>query len=407
MTVAVGSVHISSSVAVVGAGPAGLMAADALVAAGHRVTVYEAHRSVGRKFLLAGRSGLNLTHIEPIDRLLDRYTASSPLIADAVRAFPPAAVRAWADELGASTFVGSSGRVFPEVMRAAPLLRSWIQRLSARGVEWRPGHRFVGWEGDTLRFDVSGAMFGAQHPATILSFGGASWPRVSSYGEWADTLAGDGQEVEPLRAANAGLLVDWSPVFRDRFEGVPLKNVVVHFDGEANRGELVITHNGLEGGPVYALASRIREPLSITFDLLPELDADAVRQRLEKRRPKDSASTMLRRVGLAPVAIGLLREATGNDLPRSTEDLVGLIRRVPVFVLGVAPLDRAISTAGGLRLTELTSDFMIARRPGVFAAGEMLDWDAPTGGYLLQACLSTGWVAGNAAARFLGVSVVE
>jgi len=407
MTVAVGSVHISSSVAVVGAGPAGLMAADALVAAGHRVTVYEAHRSVGRKFLLAGRSGLNLTHIEPIDRLLDRYTASSPLIADAVRAFPPAAVRAWADELGASTFVGSSGRVFPEVMRAAPLLRSWIQRLSARGVEWRPGHRFVGWEGDTLRFDVSGAMFGAQHPATILSFGGASWPRVSSYGEWADTLAGDGQEVEPLRAANAGLLVDWSPVFRDRFEGVPLKNVVVHFDGEANRGELVITHNGLEGGPVYALASRIREPLSITFDLLPELDADAVRQRLEKRRPKDSASTMLRRVGLAPAAIGLLREATGNDLPRSTEDLVGLIRRVPVFVLGVAPLDRAISTAGGLRLTELTSDFMIARRPGVFAAGEMLDWDAPTGGYLLQACLSTGWMAGNAAARFLGVSVLE
>ena len=369
------------------------MAADAAAAAGAAVTLVDQRRSFGRTLLLAGRSGLNLTHAEPLDDFLSRYGEGRDLVEPAIRAFPPDAVRAWADALGADTFVGSSGRVFPAAMRATGLVRAWTARLAELGVEMRTG---VSWSG----FDGSLAA-----DAVVLALGGASWPSVGGDGSWAEIVRQAGIAVEPLIASNAGVVVDWSAPMRERHEGQPIKNARLSIGGRSVRGEPTVTRSGLEGGPVYALGPEIRAAVAegdavLRIDVQPDRSPAALAARLtERQRDRDSVSTWLRRAGVAPVVVDLLRDATGNDIPTDPAALAALLQGVPVSVLAVAPLDRAISSAGGVAGHEVDETGMLRSRPGWWVAGEMLAWDAPTGGYLIQACLSTGRAAGRAAAQ--------
>lgn len=377
-------------VIVVGAGPAGLMAAEAASIAGASVAIVDQRRSFGRTLLLAGRSGLNLTHAEPLDAFLDRYGPSRPAVEVAIRLFPPSSVRAWADELGGDTFVGSSGRVFPAAMRATGLLRAWTHRLADAGVEMRTG---VPWTG----FDDPAFAAGA----TVLALGGASWPTVGGDGSWSDVLLAEGIAVEPLEPSNVGVLVPWSAHLLDRFEGAPLKNAAVTVGATTVRGEPVITATGLEGGPIYALGPELRadDADAVVIDLQPDLDEGALTARLaDRRRPKDSMTTWLRRSGFAPVDVAVLRDASDNRLPSEPDSLAALAKAARLPVTGLAPIERAISTAGGVALSELDDSGMLRKRPSVWVAGEMVAWDAPTGGYLLQACLSTGRRSGAAAA---------
>ena len=382
-------------VTVIGAGPAGLMAAEAAASMGASVTIVDQRRSFGRTLLLAGRSGLNLTHAEPIEAFLDRYGEGRVLVEPAIRAFPPDAVRAWADELGADTFVGSSGRVFPAAMRATGLLRAWTARLRDLGVVMRTGERWAG-------FDRSADDRGA----VVLALGGASWPSVGGDGSWVEAFGAAGIEVAPLVASNAGALLDWSAPMLERHEGHPIKNAAVSIGGRVVRGEPTITATGLEGGPIYALGPQMRSALGraeaeLRIDLQPDRSEEALTRRLaDGRRPKDSKSTWLRRSGFPPVAIALMREATDNAVPDDPAALAHLAKGVPLPIRGLAPIDRAISTAGGVAAVEVDETGMLRQRPGWWVAGEMLAWDAPTGGYLLQACLSQGRQAGEAAARW-------
>ena len=374
------------TVTVVGAGPAGLMAAEAAAGAGAEVTVIDQRRSFGRTLLLAGRSGLNLTHAEPLEVFLGRYGDGRAMLEPAIRAFPPDAVRAWADELGADTFVGSSGRVFPAAMRATGLLRAWTARLAGLGVAMRTGETWAGFTDDG---------------ATVLALGGASWPSVGGDGSWLAHVETAGIPVVPFAASNAGVLVAWSAPLLERFEGGPIKNAALTAGGRTVRGEPTITATGLEGGPIYALGPELRSGHGLEIDLQPDLDADALATRLvDRRRPKDSVSTWLRKGGLSPVEVALLRDATGNRLPTEATAIAGLAKAVPIPVDGLAPIDRAISTAGGIALDAIDDTGMLLDRPGTWVAGEMVAWDAPTGGYLIQACLSTGHRAGVAAARW-------
>jgi uncharacterized flavoprotein (TIGR03862 family) len=401
----------SARVAVVGGGPAGLMAAEVLAGAGVAVTVYERMRSPGRKFQLAGRGGLNLTHTEPLDRLLDRYGEARPGLEAALRSFDPMALRAWSTGLGQRAVVGTSGRVFPEAFRATPLLRAWLARLDDLGVQLRTGVRWTGWD-DAGRLTFAGDVAPPAVDATVLALGGASWPRTGSDGAWTTTLAAEGVAVTPLRPANGGLVVAWSEHFRDRFGGTPLKNVALSTAGaEPVRGEAMVTAGGLEGGAVYAVGPAIRRRLEsrgsteLHVDLRPDLTVDELTRRLSGHaRPKDSRATMLRRAaGLTPVAAGLLREVHGPPRPdERPSSLARAIKDLVLTVTGTAPLDRAISTAGGIALDEVDERFMLRRRPGTFVAGEMLDWEAPTGGYLLQATFSTAVAAAHGALAWLG-----
>jgi uncharacterized flavoprotein (TIGR03862 family) len=393
------------SAAVIGGGPGGLMAAQVLAAAGLRVTVYERMRSPGRKLLLAGRGGLNLTHSEPLEQLLDRYGVARARLEPAIRGFTPDDLRAWAAELGEDTFVGSSGRVFPTTFRATPLLRAWLARLAALGVDLRTGEQWLGWDGDALRFR-SGLVTA---DVTVLALGGASWPRVGADGAWVGSLTSAGVEVAPLRPANCGFDVAWTPVFLARFAGTPLKNIRVAHGAESSRGDTTITTAGIEGGAVYPLSAALRDRIEaagsarLSIDLLPDVTAEALASRLARGRARDSTAAALRRIpGLQSVGVGLLREATGNDLPTDAGSLARLAKAVPVTLTGVQPLARAISTAGGIALDEVDDTFMLRRRPGTFVAGEMLDWEAPTGGYLLQATFSTAVAAARGALEWVG-----
>lgn len=377
---------VQPTVTVVGAGPAGLMAAEAAAGAGAEVTIVDQRRSFGRTLLLAGRSGLNLTHAEPLEVFLGRYGDGRAMLEPAIRAFPPDAVRAWADELGADTFVGSSGRVFPAAMRATGLLRAWTARLAGLGVAMRTGETWAGFADDG---------------ATVLALGGASWPSVGGDGSWFAHVETAGIPVVPFVASNAGVLVAWSAPLLERFEGVPIKNAALTAGVRTVRGEPTITATGLEGGPIYALGPELRSGHGLEIDLQPDLDADALAARLvDRRRPKDSVSTWLRKGGLSPVDVALLRDTTGNRLPTEATAVADLAKAVPIPVEGLAPIDRAISTAGGVALDAIDDTGMLLDRPGTWVAGEMVAWDAPTGGYLIQACLSTGHRAGVAAARW-------
>jgi uncharacterized flavoprotein (TIGR03862 family) len=389
------------NVAIVGAGPAGLIAAEKLSEAGLAVTVYERMPSVGRKFLMAGRGGLNLTHSEPLAKFLPRYGPAEPHLAAAIEAFPPAALRAWAAGLGQPTFVGSSGRVFPASLKASPLLRAWLARLARRGVAFRLRREWRGWDSaGRLQFrGRDGALEKATGDATLLALGGASWPKLGSNGAWTDILAARGVDIVPLWPANCGFEIAWTEHFRDRFAGQPLKNVALSFAGQRTRGEAVVTRYGIEGGAVYALSAALRDAILHdgkavpSLDLRPDLSRTALTKRLAGGPARQSLANRLRKAGLSPLAANLLREAAGPDLPRDPAALAGLAKALPLTLVAPQSLERAISTAGGVAFAALDENLMLRALPGVFAAGEMLDWEAPTGGYLLQASFATGVAA--------------
>jgi uncharacterized flavoprotein (TIGR03862 family) len=328
----------------------------------------------------------------------------------AIEAFPPDDVRAWCAGLGEDTFVGSSGRVFPKSFKASPLLRAWLRELGRSGVAFKPRHRWTGWsDNGDLRFETPTGMIDVRADATVLALGGASWPRLGSDGAWANVLGGAGIAVTPLRAANCGFLAQWSDLFRDRFEGAPLKRIGLSFGEISVRGEAIVTRQGLEGGGVYALSAVLRDAIAARGEavlhivLRPDMAADEVRRRLAAPRGKQSLATFLRKtLSLPPVAIALLHEAApGRVAGMTAAELAALVNAAPVRLVGTAPLDRAISTAGGVAFDEIDDNFMLRRRPGVFVAGEMLDWEAPTGGYLLQASFSTGAAAARGALDWL------
>jgi uncharacterized flavoprotein (TIGR03862 family) len=400
-------------IAIIGAGPAGLMAAEVLANGGARVTVYDAMPSAGRKLLMAGRGGLNLTHSEPLPQFLARFGNAAPYLKTAIGAFPPSALREWSAALGQPTFVGSSGRVFPQAFKASPLLRAWLRRLDSMGVQFALRHRWRGWHDDgRLSFQIPDGMRAVEASATVIALGGASWPRLGSDGAWVEVLSGRGVAISPLKPANGGFTVAWSDIFRDRFEGQPLKGIALSLGAHAARGEAVVTRAGIEGGAIYALSADLREAVlrsgqaTLHIALRPDLDARDLAAKLSAPRGKQSLSNFLRKAAhLSPVAIGLLQEAaitSGVSLASlSAAELAAWINAVPVQLNGVAPIARAISTAGGIAFDELDHDFMLRRLPGVFAAGEMLDWEAPTGGYLLQASFATGAAAGRGALKWL------
>ncbi len=388
-------------IAVIGGGPAGLITAEVLGRAGLKVTVYDQMPSVGRKLLMAGRGGLNLTHSEEFERFVTRYAGAQSRLRPLIEAFRPEDLRAWCEGLGQETFVGSSGRVFPKAFKASPLLRAWLSRLESLGVRFALRHRWQGWgEGGRLVFtDAAGQPVRVKPDATILALGGASWPRLGSDGTWAELLSRRGIAISPLRPANMGFTFPWSEIMRSRFEGEPLKRIALTFEGTTVKGEAVVTADAIEGGVVYALSARLRDAIERTggatlhLDLRPDLSEANLANRLNAPRKGQSASTFLRKsAGLSPVGVALLREASPS-LPSEPDALARLIKAVPLTLTGTKSLDRAISSAGGVPFTEVDEHLMLHRMPGVFVAGEMLDWEAPTGGYLLQATFATGIAA--------------
>ncbi|WP_042691014.1 TIGR03862 family flavoprotein [Azospirillum sp. B506] len=399
-------------VAIVGAGPAGLMAAEIAATAGLRVALFDHTPTPARKLLLAGRGGLNLTHSEPLDRFLPRYGNAEPLFRRLLAAFSPDDLRGWAAGLGIETFVGSSGRVFPVQMKASTLVRAWLRRLDGLGVTLHSRHRWTGWdETGALTFHAAfrhGEETVTVTPrATLLALGGASWPRTGSDGGWIPLLEGLGVEVAPLVPSNMGFEVPWSDHLRDRFAGQPVKSVGLSAAGRRLKGEFVITETGIEGGAVYALSAPLRNAIAaegwatLTLDLLPDMAEAELVKRL-RRRGAESLSTFLKKsLSLSGPRAALLREfAPAADLT----DPVALARQIKglsVVLTGVSPIERAISSAGGVRLSELDERSMLSRRPGLFLAGEMLDWEAPTGGYLLQGCFAMGVAAGKGMVEWL------
>ena len=362
--------------------------------------------SPGRKLLMAGRSGLNLTHAEDWDRFVGRYGLAADRLRPALQRFPPDALRAWAEDLGQETFVGSSGRVFPKSWKASPLLRAWLRRLDDLGVEFKLRHSWTGFgPSGELRFETPEGERLWRGNAVVLALGGGSWGRLGSDGSWVPIFARAGIRTQPLRPANCGLRIAWSQRFSERFEGAPLKRIALLHEGRRISGEAVVTAAGLEGGAVYTMSAQLRDAVEqsgvglLEIDLRPDLSEAALRAALSRPRGKLSTSSFLRKsAGLAPVAIGLLREGRGGPaLPQAPRELARLIKQVPVQVVGTDQLDRAISTAGGIALDEIDETFMLKKLPGIFAAGEMLDWEAPTGGYLLQACFATGVAAAQGA----------
>jgi uncharacterized flavoprotein (TIGR03862 family) len=401
------------TVAVIGAGPAGLMAAETLAKAGVRVIVYDKMAAPGRKFLLAGRGGLNLTHSEDLETFLVRYGSAEGRLRAAIEAFPPSALRAWCEELGQPTFAGTSGRIFPRTMKASPLLRAWLRRLTASNVTLKLRHQWLGWDfGGKLLFGSPDGKISVDASAAVFSLGGASWPRLGSDGEWTSTFAGHGIAVSPLKPSNCGFAADLTEQFLARFEGEPLKGIELQFEGVRVRGEAVVTKTGLEGGAVYALSSRLRDAIDaageahLVIDLRPNLPVEVLEAALSKANPKQSMANVLKKAAkLPPVAAGLVQEVAHRNGPSlrtlGPRALAALVKHVPVRLVAVAPIERAISSAGGVPFEALDERFMLRKKPGVFIAGEMLDWEAPTGGYLLQACFSTGAGAANGVLAWL------
>lgn len=390
------------AIAIIGGGPAGLIAADILSAAGCAVTLYEQMPSVGRKLLIAGRGGLNLTHSEPLPDFLARYGAAREWLAPMIEAFAPRDLIAWAEGLGQETFIGSSGRVFPKVMKASPLLRAWLARLAAQGVVIRTRWTWRGWDqAGALMFDTPEGAQTARADANLLALGGASWPKLGATGAWAAILAARGIETAPFAPANCGFACAWSEVFRDRFAGAPLKNIALQFNARSARGDALITAHGIEGGAIYALSAPLRDHIAahgealLSIDLRPDISAAQIAAKLSRPRGRDSVSSYLRKaLNLSPLAINLMREAFGANLSAAPEALAGQIKAVPLTLIAPAPIARAISSAGGVTRAAVDERLMLRALPGTYVAGEMLDWEAPTGGYLLQATFASGaWAA--------------
>ena len=389
------------TIAVIGGGPAGLSAAELLSAAGYRVTVYEAMPTVGRKFLLAGKSGLNITHSEPYDTFRTRFGASNGRLSTALDAWTPADIRKWAAGLGTETFAGSSGRVFPAVMKASPLLRSWVARLKGQGVTILTRYRWLGFtENSDLRFETPDGEKIIHADSVLLALGGASWPRLGGDGAWVAPLTEKGIAISRLRPANCGFDCDWSDLFRERFAGAPLKSVVLTSAAGSFPGEFVISKHGIEGSAVYAHSAALRDAIEadgtavLTLDLAPGRTEERLARDLSRQDAKGSFSTRLRKgAGLDGVKAALLRETLADANRMPPQALARAIKTLPLTVLRPRPIDEAISTAGGIAWDELDENFGLKTLPDVFAAGEMLDWEAPTGGYLLTACMATGRAA--------------
>ncbi|MFT3972379.1 MAG: TIGR03862 family flavoprotein [Amaricoccus sp.] len=383
---------------VVGAGPAGLMAAETLAAAGARVVIAEAKPSAGRKLLMAGKSGLNLTFDAAPATLLAAYTEGREDLAAHLAGFGAAEVRAWAEGLGIPLFTGSSGRVFPVAMKASPLLRAWLRRLDGLGVALRTGWRWTGWQEGGATFETPEGPRRLLPRATVLALGGASWSRLGADGAWSGVLVAEGVPVAPFRPSNVGFRAAWSAPMARHF-GAPVKPVVLSAGGRRVAAEFVVSARGVEGGGIYALGPELRDGAPLLLDLAPGLEVTTLAARIARGRKGDSLASRLRKAGLSPVKIALLRELAPDALA-DPDGTARAVKRLALPLLGPRPLDEAISVAGGVAFPGLDGDLMLAARPGVFVAGEMLDWDAPTGGYLLTACLATGRAAGLAAARW-------
>jgi uncharacterized flavoprotein (TIGR03862 family) len=405
----------ADTVAIIGGGTAGLMAAEAAATAGAKVELFDSMPSVGRKFLLAGKGGLNLTHAEAFPHFISRYGERQESLKLHLQAFDPATVREWASILGIETFVGSSQRVFPKEMKAAPLLRAWLKRLRSLGVRFHVRHRWQGWDnfGDLI-FETQNGPVTVRAAAVVLALGGGSWARLGSDGRWTPLLESRGLEVSPLRPANCGFDVGWSAYFAERFAGAPIKPVVVRFTNlhgqeMTRRGEFVITETGVEGSLIYALSSNLCDLINLQghadlqLDLAPDRTQARLLESLQKSHRGLSLGNRLRRsAALEAAKIGLLRERITRDECAAHERLATAIKNLPLRLKAARPLDEAISSAGGLALEALDDQLMVRALPGLFCAGEMLDWEAPTGGYLLTACLATGRAAGRGAARWIG-----
>lgn len=404
--------------AVIGGGPAGLMAAEVLAKAGLQVDVFDAMPSLGRKFLLAGIGGLNITHSEEFALFCTRYAQGQANLQVALDDLPPQQLCAWVHGLGIDTFVGTSGRVFPKEMKAAPLLRAWLHRLRGAGVRLHVRHRWQGWgrEGQ-LQFSTPQGMVEYAPSATVLALGGASWPKLGSDGAWVPWLKGQGVQVAPLESANCGFERPWSDYLRDQFAGAPLKSVALKFTDLQGReterlGEMVIASHGVEGGLVYAFSREIRQTIkqhghaTFTLDLLPGRSTERVQKELDglARSSQSLSAYMKAKLGLSGVKLALLHEVLGKDDFKAPNKLLHAIKALPVTVYAPRPIAEAISSAGGVCFEGLDANYMLTHKPGVFVAGEMLDWEAPTGGYLLTACFATGLAAGRGVLKWLGAT---
>jgi len=391
---------MTKQVAIIGGGPAGLMAAEVISSAGYTVTVYDAMPTVGRKFLLAGKSGLNITHSEEFSKFAERFGTASARLRPALDAFTPDDVRMWADGLGTETFVGTSGRVFPRVMKASPLLRAWLRRLEAQGVALKTRHRWIGFADGGYRFETPEGEITVRPDAALLALGGASWPRLGSDAAWVPRLKEKGIAIMDFQPANCGFDVAWSETFRERFAGEPLKSVSATSDAGTFQGEFVISKHGIEGSLVYAHSAALRDRLekngqaALVIDLLPGRTAERLARDLGRQNAKTSFSNRLRKgAGLEGVKAALPRELFPEANRMRPEELAGLIKALPVPLIRPRPIAEAISSAGGIAWSALDRNYMLKTIPGLFAAGEMLDWEAPTGGYLLTACLAAGKAA--------------
>ncbi|HTI88317.1 MAG TPA: TIGR03862 family flavoprotein [Alphaproteobacteria bacterium] len=397
-----------SHAVVIGGGPAGLMAAEALVDRGVTVDLYDSMPSLGRKFLMAGHGGLNLTHSEPFPEFLARFGEASRHVERALRRLSPDQLRAWARGLGIETFVGTSGRVFPTDFKAAPLLRAWLRRLRADGVTVHVRHRWDGWHDDgALAFMTPNGPISVRARATVLALGGASWPSLGSNGAWAPTLRAKGIDVAPLRPSNCGFDAPWSEHFRDRFAGQPVKTAALTHRGETVTGEFVVTESGIEGGVVYALSARLRDAIAadgsakVFIDLVPGREIERIAAGLAVRGKRSLATALKASAGISGVKAGLLRECLSAEAMADPARVAEAVKALPLTLLAPRPVAEAISSAGGVRWSELNPQYMLRAMPGVFCAGEMLDWEAPTGGYLLTACMALGRACGEGVADWL------
>lgn len=389
-------------IAIIGAGPAGLFAAELLAQAGCRVSIYDQMPSPARKFLIAGRGGLNLTHSEPLEKFLTRYGTAQDWLAPMIHAFPPEALRAWCEGLGEETFVGSSGRVFPKSMKAAPLLRAWLRRLESLGVTLHSRHAWQGWKEGALHFtNAQNESVLVTPDATLLALGGASWPRLGSDGGWVKILSEKRVEITPLTPANCGFVVAWSPYFAEKFAGQPIKSVALTCGNHSRHGEVMVTAQGIEGGAIYALSSALRDAIDnkqkalLTLDLRPQMTLTDLAQKLSKPRKRKSLSTSLKSIGFTALHVALLREAYSAEQLSQADatQLATYLKSISLTLTATTGMARAISSAGGIALDALHENLMLKNIPSVFVVGEMLDWEAPTGGYLLQGCFSTAFAA--------------
>lgn len=402
---------MKKTIAIIGGGPSGLMAAEIIAAEGHQVNLYDAMPTLGRKFMMAGRGGLNLTHSEPLEKFVTRYFEASNWLEPYIREFDPQKLRKWCEELGQETFVGSSGRIFPRSMKASPLLRAWLKRLENLGVNFFMRHVWQGFEGENLIFsDFNKNIVKTKPDATLLALGGASWPHLGSDGSWLDILSKYDIKISKLRPANCGFVTKWSDYLINNFAGTPLKSLEARHKNFSHKGEIIITKHGVEGVAIYALSAYMRETIEaegkaiLYLDLRPEMSLDDLAKKLQIR-DKKSLSNYLRKAGFPPIAMVLLKELISADnLTNATPEILAkYLKNLPIALTSTTNINRAISSAGGIKRESLDKNFMIKTKPGIFIAGEMLDWEAPTGGYLLQGCFSTAVAAANGVLRFINL----